>query len=79
MKCTPPTLPALGTTSTGKLALTVSEAARAVGISRSRFYIELAGGRIAAKKLGARTLVPVDGLRKWLAGLPDVHPPRADG
>lgn len=60
-----------------RLALTVSEAAKVIGLSRSRFYMELAAGRITAKKCGTRTLIPIDSLREWLAGLPDLDPPKA--
>jgi excisionase family DNA binding protein len=68
---------ATGSTGAGRLALTVSEAAKAVGLSRSRFYIELSEGRIAAKKLGTRTIVPIDSLRAWLEALPAGGPPKA--
>ena len=60
-----------------RLALTVAEAAKAIGVSRSRFYIELSEGRIAAKKVGSRTLIPVENLHAWLAALPSAGTEKA--
>ena len=51
-----------------------NEAAARMGISRSRLYVELAAGRIKAKKLGTATLVPAVEIDRWLAELPDWHP-----
>jgi excisionase family DNA binding protein len=59
------------------LALTVAEAAKAIGLSRARFYVELSEGRISGKKVGARTLIPVESLQAWLAALPEAGQPKA--
>jgi excisionase family DNA binding protein len=53
-----------------RLALTVAEAAKAIGLSRARFYVELSEGRISGKKVGSRTLIPIESLQTWLAALP---------
>jgi excisionase family DNA binding protein len=51
----------------GPLALTVPEAARALGISTPSAYRLVAGGRLPAARLGPRTLrVPVAALERWL-------------
>ena len=42
----------------GRLALTVAEAARAIGISRSSMYAEINRGNIRTVKLAGRLLVP---------------------
>jgi excisionase family DNA binding protein len=53
-----------------KLALTVEEAARALGIGRTKLFAEIAAGRLRAVKFGRRTLVPVEDARAFLASLP---------
>jgi excisionase family DNA binding protein len=55
-----------------RLALTVEEAARRLGMSRKALYNHLAAGRIPCKKLGRRVLIPVAAIERWLeeAGLP---------
>lgn len=53
--------------STDLVGVSVVEAARLVGIGRSRFLEELRAGRgPRVVKLGRRVIVPVDGLRSWL-------------
>jgi excisionase family DNA binding protein len=56
-----------------RLALSVAEAAKMLGISRSTLYAEIASGRIEIKKAGKRTLIPVDAARRWLDALPGGH------
>jgi len=53
-----------------RAALRVSEACRALAISRSKLYLELAAGRLHAVKCGRRTLIPVPSIKAWLDGLP---------
>ena len=50
-----------------RIAVSVPEAARMLGVSRPKVYelIRLEG--FPAFKLGGRTLVSVDGLRQWVA------------
>lgn len=49
------------------LSVTVSEAVRMTGLSRSSLYRLLAAGRLRAVKLAGRTLIPVAGLRELIA------------
>jgi len=46
-----------------KLAFTVAEACHAVGISRSKLYELIGEGRVKARKIGSRTVIPADSLR----------------
>jgi excisionase family DNA binding protein len=39
------------------LSVTVNEACRVTGISRSKLYLLIGEGRVKTKKIGARTLV----------------------
>jgi excisionase family DNA binding protein len=56
-----------------RLAYGVAEAARAAGIGRSTLYEALASGELSARKLGRRTLIPADELRRFLAALPSAR------
>ena len=49
---------------------TVDEAARLSGLSKSTLYELMSAGKIEAKKLGRRTLIVMDGVRKHVDGLP---------
>lgn len=49
-------------------------AARRMGISRSQLYVELATGRLTARKHGRCTLVPATEIDRWLAQLPQWEP-----
>ena len=52
---------------TSKIAYSVKEAAKLLGVSRAWLYHLWAGGVGPPRyKIGARTLVPVDGLEAWL-------------
>jgi excisionase family DNA binding protein len=51
-----------------KLAYSIPEACIAIGIGRTRLYEEIKSGRIAVKKIGKRTLIPVSGLAAFLKG-----------
>ena len=55
-----------------RLAYSVSEAYRALGIGRTRFYELIAEGKIQARRCGGRTLIPADALADFLARLPSV-------
>ena len=52
------------------LVLGVKDAATFVGLSKSRLYELIAEGTIEARKLGARTVVPVASLRSYVANAP---------
>lgn len=55
-----------------KRPLTVPEATFGYGLGRSKFYQEVAAGRIKLRKCGRRTLVAADDMEAWAAGLPIV-------
>ena len=48
------------------LAVSAAEAARLLGISRPKVYELLGREDFPAFKLGGRTLISVDGLRRWV-------------
>jgi hypothetical protein len=52
------------------LAVTIHEAVRVSGLSRSELYRRLGAGDIRAVKSGSRTLILMDSLRAHLASLP---------
>ncbi len=52
------------------LAVTIYEAVRVSGLSRSELYRRLGAGDIRAVKSGSRTLILMDSLRAHLASLP---------
>ena len=49
------------------LAVSVSEAAQLVGLSRPKVYQLMQAGDFPSFKVGTRTLIPMDGLRAWVA------------
>ena len=53
------------------MALTVANAAKAIGISRTKFYSEVKAGNIRAYKSGWNTLIKVADLNAYLDGLPE--------
>jgi excisionase family DNA binding protein len=55
-----------------KRMLTIPEATFGYGIGRSKFYQEIAAGRIRIRKCGRRTLVSSDDMEAWAEGLPIV-------
>lgn len=52
------------------LMVSIAEARRISGLSRSELYRRLASGHIRAVKAGTRTLIPFDGLLEHLKALP---------
>jgi excisionase family DNA binding protein len=56
-----------------KRLLTVQEAIFGYGLGRSKFYQEVAAGRIRLRKCGRRTLVSTDDMEAWAGGLPVVR------
>lgn len=49
-----------------RLAITVEEAARAVGIGRSKAYELCATGKWPTIRIGRAVRVPLDGLKQWV-------------
>jgi predicted DNA-binding transcriptional regulator AlpA len=52
------------------LAVTIPEAVRLSGLSRSELYRQMSAGRIRARKSGSRTLVVWSSLRDHVEALP---------
>lgn len=53
---------------TPKLAFTVTEACRAIGIGRSKLYELIGQGRVETRKIGKRTIIPAESLRALVTG-----------
>ena len=50
------------------LAYSIKEVCRVSSLGRTRVYQLIAAGRLEARKLGRRTLIPADSLRALLEG-----------
>jgi excisionase family DNA binding protein len=50
-----------------KLAYTITEACRAVGIGRTKLYELIGEGRVETRKIGARTVIPAESLRALIS------------
>ena len=66
----PSNFQALRQASLDPLAVTIAEAQRISGFSRSAIYRDLTDGHLKAVKLGSRTLVLTESIRARLASLP---------
>lgn len=60
---------------TPPLALSINETTRVLSTSRSAIYRYLKAGRLRAVKVGARTLIPMDSAREFLASCPPYEAP----
>lgn len=49
------------------LAVSIKEAAKALGLGRTSIYAMIADGRLEAFKIGRRTLVRVESIRRLVA------------
>ena len=49
------------------IAISVSEAARLLGVSRPKVYQLMQQDQLPSFKVGTRTLIPVADLQKWVA------------
>ncbi len=58
------------TTETGRRAHSIAETCALTGLGRDTVYSAIRDGHLVARKLGRRTLITDDDLRKFLAGLP---------
>jgi len=58
------------TNSIEPLADPVSVAAQRLGICRAKLYMEVAAGRLIARKAGRRTIIERSAQDAWLAALP---------
>lgn len=52
------------------IALSIPEAVKESGVSRSALYLALKRGDLSAKKAGRRTLIPYADLQNYIASLP---------
>jgi helix-turn-helix protein len=52
------------------IAVTIPDAIRISGLSRSEIYRRLAAGDLEAIKSGARTLILLNSIKRYLASLP---------
>lgn len=50
------------------LSLTVPDACRAIGLGRTKLYELIESGQVETIKIGARTLVKYDSLKRLIAG-----------
>jgi excisionase family DNA binding protein len=57
-----------------QMCLSISEAAKALGICRTNVYREIKEGRLTAKKSGRRTLIPIEAAQAWRDALPAMAP-----
>ena len=51
-----------------RLAYSINETARALSLGRTSIYAMIADGRLEAFKLGRRTLIKADSIRRLVAG-----------
>jgi excisionase family DNA binding protein len=51
-----------------KLAYSVREACRASSLGRTTIYAHIAAGRLLARRIGGRTIIPAESLRALIAG-----------
>jgi hypothetical protein len=61
--------------STDVLAFTVKSFCETFGIGRSLAYVEMAAGRLRARKVGNRTLILRADAEQWADSLPSVRRP----
>lgn len=50
-----------------KMALSITEAAKLLGVSRPTMYTLVNRADFPSFRVGSRRLIPVDGLRDWMA------------
>ena len=50
------------------LAYSVADACRAIGIKKTKLYALLKDGRLQARRLDGRTLIPASSLRRLIEG-----------
>ena len=60
------------------LAYTIPDACKASAASRSAIYRAVKAGELTLRKRGARSLILVDELRRWLERLPKAVPKTAN-
>jgi len=63
----------------GRVALSVAEAAIAVGLSQRTLWTHIRAGNIRAARVGSRVLILKSDLEAWLSGLADTSGTRVRG
>ena len=53
-----------------EIAISIVEAAKRAGVSRSSIYQAIGRGELKIRKNGRRSLILVDELKEWVAALP---------
>lgn len=53
-----------------KLCLSIAEAADALGVGRSTFYAMAGRGEVPVRKIGGRSVVPVEALEELIRNAP---------
>ncbi|MFC4290878.1 helix-turn-helix domain-containing protein [Sphingorhabdus arenilitoris] len=56
------------TQKTAKLAYSIREAVAASSLGRSTLYTHIAAGRLEARRIGGRTIIPAESLNAFIAG-----------
>lgn len=51
-----------------KLAFSIREACEASSLGRTTIYAHIAAGRLEAKRIGGRTIIPAASLRRLISG-----------
>lgn len=51
-----------------KLAYSIKEACQASSLGRTTIYSHIAAGRLIARRIGRRTVIPADSLHAFIAG-----------
>ena len=51
-----------------KLAYSIKEACRSSSLGRSTIYAHIASGKLLARRIGGRTLIPAESLHALIAG-----------
>lgn len=51
-----------------KLAYSIKEACKASSLGRTTIYAHIAAGRLLARRIGGRTVIPAESLRALIAG-----------
>jgi excisionase family DNA binding protein len=59
-----------------QLGLGIDDAAEAANVGRSTIYEEIGRGNLRAVKVGRRSIILVEDLRKWLESRPAIIPRR---
>lgn len=53
-----------------KEAYTITEVMEAIGIGRTKLYEEIGAGKLSPRKIGSKTIVLADDLKRYLNALP---------